>query len=351
MTPRGVAVVSVGAVTAVGLSAAQSACAVRAGLSGFGESEILDRMYRPIVRAALPDEALPPPDPILVEFPGVTDATRRALRLAGTALEEVAGGLPSGIPVLVAAERSGSTPDDFLSLLALQSGYRLGSSLGGVFDPGRAGGLRAVEQALRLFETGSCDEAIVGGVETYSVERLEALDADRRILSEGSSDGFVPGEAACFLRLVPGRCVPTLTEPPLAWVEALGFGVESGHRYSKEPYRGEGLAKAVTETLSQARSVGPVRTVFAGLNGESYGAKEWGVAYQRNASCFAEEFVMEHPADCVGDTGTAMSPLMIALAAIGTASGAVAAPCLVWATSDYGDCGSCVVRAASTMES
>ena len=77
-----------------------------------------------------------------------------------------------------------------------------------------------------------------------------------------------------------------------------------------------------------------VRTVYAGLNGESLGAKEWGVALRRNAKYFDEALAIFHPAECIGDAGAALGPIMVACAAIGLGRGYRKGPCLVWATSD-----------------
>ena len=79
-----------------------------------------------------------------------------------------------------------------------------------------------------------------------------------------------------------------------------------------------------------------IRTVFAGLNGENFGAKEWGVAYMRNSGHFEEEIKIEHPADCIGDVGAALGPVMIEIAVAGMNRGYIEAPCLVWCSSDYG---------------
>ncbi len=58
------------------------------------------------------------------------------------------------------------------------------------------------------------------------------------------------------------------------------------------------------------------------------------MAFMRNHARFAEDHGLVHPADCVGDTGAASGPLMLALAAQGLHDGKVAGPCLVWCSSD-----------------
>jgi len=53
-----VVVVGVGMITAVGLSAAETAASVRAGIARFVESDFLDQLLEPVVLAWVPDEAM-----------------------------------------------------------------------------------------------------------------------------------------------------------------------------------------------------------------------------------------------------------------------------------------------------
>ena len=78
---------SMGMVTAVGGCAAQTAASVRAGVSGFVESAIFDKHFRPMTLALVPDEALPPLASSL-ESEKLTMRQARMLRLALPALQE-----------------------------------------------------------------------------------------------------------------------------------------------------------------------------------------------------------------------------------------------------------------------
>ena len=126
----------------------------------------------------------------------------------------------------------------------------------------------------------------------------------------------------------------------LALKEALdylnsGTADEPGHRYADEPHKGEGLPLSI-EALSNSLNgeTEPVQTVFAGLNGEQFGAKEWGTAYLRHSGLFAEGFQVVHPVDCFGDVGAALGPMMIALAVAGAKGAYLPGPYLVWCPSD-----------------
>jgi 3-oxoacyl-[acyl-carrier-protein] synthase-1 len=85
------------------------------------------------------------------------------------------------------------------------------------------------------------------------------------------------------------------------------------------------------------RTLAPVRTVFASLNGESFGAKEWGVARLRHSSLFDSAATIEHPADCFGDSGAAAGALLLAIADHYLISDQKPGPMLVWSSSDGED--------------
>ncbi len=82
---------------------------------------------------------------------------------------------------------------------------------------------------------------------------------------------------------------------------------------------------------------GDVGCVYAGLNGESYWAKEWGVAQIRSAGRLRKRLRVEHPADCIGDAGAALGLVMLGLGAMSLARGRIAGECLIWAGADRGE--------------
>ncbi len=77
-----------------------------------------------------------------------------------------------------------------------------------------------------------------------------------------------------------------------------------------------------------------MHTVYAGLNGEQDGAREWGVAALRSRDALADDLELEHPASSLGDPGAAMAPTLLALVATGLERGYCAGPALVWCASD-----------------
>ena len=130
----------------------------------------------------------------------------------------------------------------------------------------------------------------------------------------------------------------------MAHLQGVGLGEEEGHRRSDKPYLGEGLSQAFEELFEKApRNLGLIQTVFAGFNGEQFGAKEWGVAYARNQERFDETFQVEHPAEYIGDAGAALAPVMMAIGAFGLSQDMWGSPLILWASSDEADRGAALI--------
>lgn len=333
---------AVGMITAVGIGAKQTAASVRAGIARQADSSIYNKQFQPIKMALLPEDALPSLETALESVQGLTSRQIRMLRLAGVALQEAMteASNPQRVPVLLGTPeawpgRADPAGGRFLDHLAVQSKVAFDLSRSKIFPMGRAAGLYALHEAIDQLKTGQAEQIVVGGVDTYlDLYLLGTLDMEGRVLAEGVMDGFVPGEGAGFLLLRSGT-KSTSDRSSMAIVLGVATGVEKGHRYSEEVYRGDGLAG----TLQQLFDSGPphqekVRSVYAGFNGENFWAKEWGVAYMRSQEQFETDFRVEHPADCFGDPGAALGPITIGLAAIGMQKGYLKGPSLTWCSSD-----------------
>jgi 3-oxoacyl-[acyl-carrier-protein] synthase I len=348
MAQSDVALMGLGMVSAVGLSPAEVAAAVRAGSMRLSESAIMDRRFQPVTLAEVPDDGLPPLHPQL-ESAGLTSREARLLRLAQPALQQCIEALPAGAappPLILALPENETTrPLDeqrFLDVLATQAGVFDRSRSEAMFR-GRAGGLRAIARAVDWLHAGH-PIVIAGGVDSFrDLYVLGTMDMEQRLKSDANLDGFIPGEGAAFLLLARSGAASGGARP-LAMLSGFGAGLEPGHLYSDQPYRGDGLAALVTTALAACAE--PVGDVYSSMNGESHWAKEWGIAFLRNRARFAEDHGMHHPADCHGDTGAAAGPLMVGLAALGVRDGYRRSPSLVYASSDRGERTAVVVTAA-----
>ena len=348
----GAELLGIGMMTAVGIGAPQTAASVRAGIARLSESSIHNREFRPMVMATLPDDELPPLEPSLERVTDLTSRQMRMLRLAGRALREAVAdvGSVADMPLFLALpepwpDRADPAGPKFLEHLATQSQVAFQIAGSKVHPSGRAAGFEALAAALERIESGRTPGALVGGVDTYlDLYLLATLDAERRVLAEGVADGFAPGEGACFMLLGSGA-----GGRPLAHIVGAATGTETGHRYSEETCRGDGLAQAFQALFAiDGAADEPVKTVFAGLNGENFGAKEWGTAYLRSKEQFAGDMELHHPVDCFGDPGAALGPLHIGLGAIGIRGQYVGAPCLAWASSDRGERGAALLSRRSS---
>ncbi len=349
----------VGMFTPVGTTAAESAAAVRAGISRYVESDVMNSRFQPMTLCLLPDEVIEPLEASL-EGKNFTARLRRLVCLASPALREAMANVTSQLTSDVTTPLFLAGPEPYpgqpepadaslLDHIAVQSGVEFERSRSAYFGSGRAGGIRAIEAAMEHLQAGG-ETALVGGVDSYlDLHLLALLDAEGRVLADGVMDSFAPGEGAAFLLLASRSACDLHGLTPIAELREPALALEPGHRYSEEYYLGTGLAAAVTSSLSGFGET--VQSVFVSFNGESFSAKEWSVAAVRNAEFLAEDLQMEHPADCVGDLGAAIGPLLVGLAAIGMYNGFVPAPSLVWCSSDGSPRGAvCVAAVESTPE-
>ena len=357
MATREAVVVSVGMMTAVGLTAVETTTSVRAGVARFGESSIHDHRFVPFTLAEVPEDGLPGlaegvDAPADAQLP--TARERRLLRLATMPLQECLAGRPAGAPApgLVLslptdAPARATDPATFLARLAGQVGGGFDLALSDASDRGRAGGLAAVERAAAAIRAGLAPFMIAGGVDSYRDLRvLGTLDHEQRVKSDVHLDGFIPGEGAAFLLLADRAAAAAAGLVPLATIAGAAAALEAGHLYSAQPYRGDGLAATIAALVATGAMTAPVQEVYSSMNGESHWAKEWGVGFIRNRAAFLPDHGMHHPADTVGDTGAACGPLMVGLAALGIRDGYRRSPCLVYCSSDDGPRAALAVGAA-----
>ena len=327
-----VEITATGMITPVGANAEMTAASVRSGISTYQESAILNKQFNPMILSLVADDALPELEDELKQQ-ALTSRQQRMLRLATPAIQQLAEKLDSPVPLMLCGpeklpDRHSVVSDKFLKQLMVQSKAPIDLENSYVFPHGRAGGFYALEAAMQLLESGSHSQVMVGGVDSFlDLYLLATLDSENRILAEGVMDAFAPGEAAAFLLLkqADNDSMVKLYPP--------GLADEPGHRYSQQPYKGEGLANAVEEALLNVQGAS-IKTVFASFNGENFNAKEWGVAAIRNQKNLDSDFNIIHPADCYGDIGAATGPVLMALAFIGLQKGYYHKPALVWASSE-----------------
>src|SRR5437660_2455688 len=126
-----VVVVGAGMITAVGLSATETAASVRAGTARFVETSIHDKRFEPFVLAEVPEDGLPDLVAELAQE-SLTAREARMLRLATVALAGCLTSLPQGEPPpglsLALPETETTRPlqhQEFLKHLGQQTRWRV----------------------------------------------------------------------------------------------------------------------------------------------------------------------------------------------------------------------------------
>ncbi len=344
MANDAIVIVAIGVTSPIGLSLAETAAAARGRLARLHEIEWRDQRFEPFVVATVPDEGLPALHEKLASA-RLQYREARMLRMAHAALAEALSALPAGerqMPLLLGLPEQHTmrplSASDFLQRLMLQSGAPIDLARSVAVPRGRAAGLMACKQARERLERGEDAFVIVGGVDSLvDLFVLGVLDRQQRVRTEVNSDGCSPAEGAAFLVLCTAKTAAAHGLSVYAQMLGTGFSQESGHLYSEAPYLGEGLANAFSAVLAATELRAPIACVYSSFNGERYWGREYGVARTRNAASFAADEQMEHPAECFGDLGAAHGPMLAALAAHAVREGYRRAPCLVYASSDYGD--------------
>ena len=334
-------IIDCNALCAAGRGPEQIWTSIRSGIGRIGSSRVMDRRFDPIQMGLVPEDALTPLPPELDELP-LPGRARRMLRLGATTLAAVAKSAgPEPICLFLAVPRIDAQREPWISSFALHlarmADVTLDESKSRVIPVGRAGALIALELALAALATDPTRRLVIGGVDTYlDVRLLGDLDAAGRILGPHVMDGFVPGEGAAFQVLAVDSQSPPLPGGRPVRVLGAASARDAGHQGGQEPARGEGLADAIEKLRGAVGAMsGPIATTFAGLTGESFEAKLWGVASLRHRELFSPNMQIQHPADCIGDAGAAAGAILTVLAATALTRDDRGAPALVWAASDH----------------
>jgi 3-oxoacyl-[acyl-carrier-protein] synthase-1 len=340
-----VSISHLGLLCPIGLSARQVWAAVRAGIGRVTSTSVLDWRDEPIRMALLPEDEV---EPLVAELEAtsLTDRRRRMLRIAARALRPALLPLSAPPPLFLglpephpaAAPAKPGRDREFLGALLAQARVPFDLTASQTFAQGRASALFALAAAIEALQRQTFPTVVVGGVDTFlDLGELMRLLGEGRLLGADVTDGFVPGEGAAFLVLSTAAAGADEPTPAVA-LRAAGTGVDPGHRYSQAPSKGEGLPAAFEAMRAKLQPPFVARTVFAGMNGESFDGKGWGVTRMRHAELFAPDARVFHPADCYGDAGAATGAILLALAATALRRGDREGPALVWASSDRGAC-------------
>lgn len=356
----GLRVLALGACTPVGGNARATAAAVRAGLCGFVEHDYLvDDAGEPmrVARVASIDAELQGAERLVALLAPVLDEVLTDGHAAPRGRIGVAVALPPprpGGPGEAHEQKldAGPAAQAVRALCRARLGERLGPYQ--AFPTGHAGGFQALDQARTWLRAGQAEAVIVAGVDSYLAPlTLEWLEAEGQLHGAGLTNnayGFVPGEAAGAL-LLAGAAAGSGTDvgSAPAWAEllAVGLGRETRLNKSDGVCVGEGLTQALRHALDEVATQGMIDNVVCDMNGEAYRADEYGFSGLRVRDRLRDPTDFLAPADCWGDVGAAGAPLHLLLAASAGRKGHAKGPLsLLWGSSDGGERGAAIIRAA-----
>ena len=333
-------IASVGARTAVGPDATQSAMAALANIVGAREHDYwVDKSGHAIILAH--DRLLSTVMPLFDRlFELAVDAILQALQPVlmldhNTADIVVFLGLPStarpGIdkPKLKAlVQRIIDALDKQITVTEVQLIYH-----------GHAAGLEALHDARQYIAQNPASLCLAGGVDSYiDIETLEWLDTYDRLHSLSTTWGIIPGEATAFCLLGAEEAFEHYRLPAIAQLNASAIAYEENQIYTNDVCLGRGLTTAFQAVLSDIDPAQcKVNEIYCDLNGERYRADEYGFTVLRTDRWFdcAEQF--HAPVRSVGEIGAATGPLSVALASYSAANGYANGPLsLIWGSSNSG---------------
>ncbi len=334
---QGLAVIATGMVCALGNTSKAVAAITKAGISAYRTTPVLNRRNKAIVMARVPAGALPA---LPAEFavlnqqkPGHMFMVQMAAAALLDCVQESARHHPLALfmacPELLPGKRS-RIENSFLGDLKKLSQCNIDLACSYRVHTGRAGGFDVLELAYRYFEATGAEFALLGGVDSFRHfdSQIAFLDKQNRLLAEGASDGFAIGEGASFVLVASPTAYKKYALTAKLFLGRPANTREDGHRYSDNIYRGDGLAQAFKNALQAAPDLS-INSIYSSLNGESFGAKEYGVARIRNSQRLPENTALHHPAEYFGDVGAATAPMLFSLIAHNEKK-----PCLIYCSSD-----------------
>jgi 3-oxoacyl-[acyl-carrier-protein] synthase-1 len=346
-----ICIVSAGVVSSVGGSAASTCAAVRASLDNFCETHFVDETGQPLLGA--------PVDGTLLGLADEADGMRQGgvkrlaamfVRAAGECVRG-AGGIDAARTALLVLGPEASRPGVTLKALmrcfaacqkAVGAPFHAASGITRIGSPGLADALQYAAELLAepqgdagpsQAEGSGVDAVLVAGVDSLlNTKDIHALLAQGRLLTGDNADGFIPGEAAaCLLVTRLDTVAPCARDTqgrefaraPVLRVAGVGLGDEPDCLSAGKPSRGQGLARAIAHALSGAGL--PAQAMHARLadvTAESAFFEEAGYAWTRVLRAPAapgqagplESTRFDTPVTRVGHVGSAMGPLLAALA-------------------------------------
>lgn len=191
----------------------------------------------------------------------------------------------------------------------------------------------AMEQAQRILRKASVKQIIIAGVDSLvSPNAIAAFAKNKQILTDKHSDGFIPGEAASAVLVTSVDS----TDNPQLYCSGTGLAEEpfdtqqlrqkneqqNGQQETSEPLMAKGLIQATRTALDGAGArLYDMDFRMTDISGQQQHFKESSIATTHLLHTKKSEFDLLHPADCIGEVGAAIGPVLITVLLDGVKKG------------------------------
>jgi|GEM_PF-2620427 len=311
-----VVITGMGMVSSVGYTALSSSLAVLAGMMNFQCHErvmVNDDEYGTVLKGAaiarVPDNFVPP----------WIQGVERALILMKPAIKEAVSGLPPQMLNKVIYEidsmmdrGSGEIMKQLLEDLPCtpKKSRNIEARQNNLF--GRCQGFENIIKAVAELEQGKHEMVLEGSVDSLIEEDLlNQLAEDGRLIDGANPEGIVAGEASGALLLETEAHARARGAKVYAGIRSWGKAQEPHPWTGPTASAASGITDAFLEALEKADESDGIEMIINDLNGEHARSLEWSLAQVR---LFPNGPTIMHPADCLGDCGTAMGIAMAVLA-------------------------------------
>jgi 3-oxoacyl-[acyl-carrier-protein] synthase-1 len=297
-------VIDVAARTPVGLNAAASTAAVRAGISQVRQHPFMvDRIGNPLVAAF--DARLP-----LESFgDDRVEALWKSVSSQLAHLHSLARRYRVGTSIGLPALRPGCPPTPT---------WTAGNAVG----RGHAGFATLLRDALRQVREGQVDIAVVGAADSYlHADTLDWLEDHQYLARSGVRGGFPPGEGAAAIAIADERTRASLGLASLAEIDAVVTHVETMDAAADEGLQGVALSQVYRDLGGRLRDGGQFDHVYIDLNGERARSTDYAFALLREGHRFRDGARYNSPVSQTGELGAALGAFNCVRAAISLARG------------------------------
>lgn len=302
--------------SALGLTAATSAAAVRAGISRVGDHPFMvDDLGDPLLSAVVQGV-----DPTMTGPSRMVELLSKPVAALGTRLVQLQS--LASLPVFVAVpeHRPGWTEADEQSLVAQLTTWFIRSLNPNaqvvVAERGHASALVGIDKAKTCIEARVSEAAVVLAVDSYfHADTVDWLLEHDKLVTAKTRSSFIPGEAAGTVVLMADMPRRAMRLPTLGLVRSAAAAREPIPIDSDEESFGHGMSYAVRQAATSLQLPNErVNGLYLDVNGERYRGQEWGFVALRSGHAFVDPIDYVAPAGRWGDLGAASGLLFTALA-------------------------------------